>query len=64
MANLYVSGHENAQKAQEKRQFLKLRGYTVTVYGPAVEMVVDTSELDEGCVAMGKNSWIVVGKKD
>ncbi len=64
MSELYVSGHKDAQQAQEKRRELELRGWTVTVFGPADRMAVDTTKLDGGCVASSENGWVVVGKKD
>jgi hypothetical protein len=59
---LMVSGHKDAQKAQEKRDFLEQRGFTVQVFGPATALTIETTELDDGCIASG-DGWVVVGRK-
>ncbi len=60
---IIVSGHKDAQKAQEKRNTLQLRGFTVQIFGPADALAMETTELDDGCVASGEKAWVVLGTK-
>ncbi len=57
MKVLFVSGHKDAQKAQEKRLELEARGMTVTVYGPGKVTTIDSQGLDDGCIATGDDAW-------